>query len=315
MENKNMEMSAKTIRVYESAYRNNKELFEKDLVKTASNIVNSDNTPSYKKTLLKAYIWKNAVKPNDKSKICNVWKELNDKENKKYLDNTNNKNVPNWGSIKYRYHKYVRTSNDALKDRNAILAGFYVYMPPRRREYAKIRYYTDHLKKGNTRDDENYYVSSTGELVLNNYKTSKVYGSYKVKLHSLLKKKISEYVIKNRIVNKDYLFDMTDTQLYNIIHQVFGNDISVDILRRSYITNFYKGGTPESSKIETLSKQMGHDVKTQLRYRTLNVKCDNDIVNDNSDIISDNNVIVDKEDRNNAKTVKNKKIYVYKSVL
>ena len=267
--NNKTELSKNTLRVYESAYKNNNELFNNDINVTATNILNKNVTPSYKKTLLKAYIWKHDLSEDDKSKLGEYWKTLNTDEGKKYLNNTNNKNVPLWGNITYRYHKYVRTSKDKLKDRNTILAGLYIYMPPRRREYSQIRYYDKPSIRSKNRNNENYYIGSTGELVLNIYKTSKTYGTYKTKIHKILNAKIKEYVKKNKITNGKYLLNITDTQLYHVIHSVFGNDISVDILRRSYITNFYKNGAPVSDKIETLSKQMGHDVKTQLRYRTL----------------------------------------------
>ena len=148
-----------------------------------------------------------------------------------------------------------------------ILLSFFVYMPPRRSlDYAVMK-----LKNFGLEDN---YITKSYDIVFNIYKTAKHYGTQEFKLPPQLKIILTKW---RKINHTDYLLvnptkpnqnkPFNSVQINRIFNEIFGKKISVDILRHSYITKFYSGGTPSQGEINELSYKMAHSTTQNMLYR------------------------------------------------
>ena len=132
--------------------------------------------------------------------------------------------------------------------------------PPRRSlDYALLKW------KNFDQSKDNYY--KRGKFYFNKYKTSDIYGLAKLdvpkEVESILKKWLkinpSEYVLISSN-NKP----LSSSQITKMLNKIFGKDVSVNMLRHIYLTNYYKG-MPKLSNMEKLASSMGHNVETALQ--------------------------------------------------
>lgn len=56
---------------------------------------------------------------------------------------------------------------------------------------------------------------------------------------------------------------LSSSQITKMLNKIFGKDVSVNMLRHIYLTNYYKG-MPKLSNMEELASSMGHNVQTAL---------------------------------------------------
>lgn len=125
-----------------------------------------------------------------------------------------------------------------------LLLSMYSYIPPLRQDFNYVRIY----KRKPKVDEGNYIVlgARKGKLVMNEYKTTKVYGRYEADLPSALVKVIQASLEQNP---REYLFTGVDGQPYTEPNSftVFSNrtlkealnnqKVSVSMLRHSYISS------------------------------------------------------------------------------
>ena len=184
------------------------------------------------------------------------------------------KQKENWLSVKEiedKYHKLLRQVQDIFKKKaiadisiiiDYLLVGFlsgHLFPPRRNLDYALLKW------RNYNKNEDNYYKN--GKFYFNKYKTSDTYGLAKVdvpkELDSILKKWLkinpSEYVLISSN-NKP----LSSSQITKMLNKIFGKDVSVNMLRHIYLTNYYKG-MPKLSNMEKLASSMGHNVETALQ--------------------------------------------------
>lgn len=131
-------------------------------------------------------------------------------------------------------------------------------------------------------DDKNHYVKTTKPVfVFNNYKTKEFYGQQKLKVNGQLSKILNDHIKKNEI-NGSLLGlseDALKKRLTNVFKRYVDKDISVNILRKSFISNFLSIQHTDAEKKE-LARTMGHNMMTQSSYNKLNKVKDVDIIPD-----------------------------------
>jgi len=153
-----------------------------------------------------------------------------------------------------------------------VLLSMYVLIAPRRIQ--------DMIYLKFVPDDENNYVDfKKNQLVFNKYKTSKYYKEQVVDLPKPLKTILQKWQRTkqaNNINDNDFVFTRYGGQRYeqpdvtNLLLSIFkdnkhtkGKNISVNILRHSYITS---NVLPDIQKMKETAKDMGHDITQQLQY-------------------------------------------------
>ena len=112
-----------------------------------------------------------------------------------------------------------------------------------------------------------YFVINTArqEVVITEFKTSKVYGRINQKLPKLLSDMIEEW-----FKMFDVLFDMSENYMSRVVKKLFteitGKPMTVTALRHSRITSHHSEAPPPVSN-KILARNMGHSVGTQQSYR------------------------------------------------
>ena len=108
-----------------------------------------------------------------------------------------------------------------------------------------------------------------GIFFFNKFKTAK-FKKDAFKVPTKLKNIITKW---GRISNSPYLLFQSRNKDKNIspsflnssLHRIFGGKISVNNLRHSYLTEYYKD-TPALKEMNQLADQMGHSINTALEY-------------------------------------------------
>ena len=164
------------------------------------------------------------------------------------------------------------TINKAFQD--FIIVCLYTYLPPARLDYGALRI-VDTLPE---KLSGNYYVNSESpEIVLTNYKTAKRYGVHHIKITDTLQFILEKYIslLPKRTV---YLLEnandeaMSEGTLSKNISRIFkkyaDKNISVNILRHSYVTN-YMAGQKSKKEMDEFAAGMMHSTAMDVLYRKL----------------------------------------------
>jgi len=170
-----------------------------------------------------------------------------------------------------------KLEDDGITQDN-ILIGIYTLIPPSRLDFHNLLI----VKHSFTIDDpkQNYIRISSKtkmKIFLQDYKTSKTHGTIEIDVPLKLAKMIYEYL--SPMSQRKYLFEKSGNgnkpfaspetfakYLKDVFKQLTDRNVSVDLLRHSYITNFRKGDKSLSKK-EKVAKQMGNSVAVQEEYR------------------------------------------------
>ena len=144
-----------------------------------------------------------------------------------------------------------------------VILSCYVLFPPRRlMDYGMMKI------RGCDQSKDNCMTAK--KMTFNVYKTAKVYGKQEfdmpTELTSIFRKwsKInpSSYLIWNEKGKPT-----NSQQLNAILNRIFdGMDVSVNILRHSYLTHYYSGKMPTLLEMEDTALKMGHSVKQAMLY-------------------------------------------------
>ena len=113
---------------------------------------------------------------------------------------------------------------------------------------------------------DNYY--SRGKLYFNKYKTSDTYGLTVVdvpkELNTVLKKWLkinpSAYVLISSNGNP-----LSSSQITRSLNRIFGKQVSVNMLRHIFLTNYYED-MPKLTTMYNIASKMGHNLTTSLEY-------------------------------------------------
>jgi hypothetical protein len=115
---------------------------------------------------------------------------------------------------------------------------------------------------------DNYYKKGTFHY--NTYKTAKTYGLQTMKCPKPFEMLLNKWIkIKQNSVQTDYLFSdwfdrpLCATGMAKILNSIFQKNVSVNILRHSYLTHTVG---PELKKLQETAKNMGHSMVEQALY-------------------------------------------------
>jgi hypothetical protein len=183
-------------------------------------------------------------------------------------------------------------NDDTWTSKDKLIKALYTSIPPRRLEYGNLI-----LTNDNTFDDDKNYLVMIGNepyfILLNRYKTYKKYGTYVINLQNKevdelnyinyknLLHAIKLYLKDNNIKNGDYLFGKKYESDFgkelNKVWEGTNKNISVDLLRHSFITDFVKNirhSKVNDAFLKQYSDAMGHSSQMFLTYRKIDVNDD-----------------------------------------
>jgi integrase len=187
---------------------------------------------------------------------------------------TQTENWLHWDKIMEIYNKISKQAIFNIKSKEInmdlqvtyILLSLFCLIPPRRsNDFSGFM-----LRNYNTETD-NYINFKTKKLIFNDYKTNKKYGKQTFvcpdNLLKILKKwskiNTNDYILGEKKTSNDV------TKMLNKIFSITGkSNISANILRHSYLSNYYKNidSMPSVLEMESLAKQMGHSIAQQMLY-------------------------------------------------
>lgn len=168
---------------------------------------------------------------------------------------------------KHLFKKDKLTIKEFQKLQDYIIISLYYYMKPRRLlDWINVKVIPPYNK-----EEDNYFINDYKKIVFNKYKTSKFYGPQVLDVPLNLKKIIKDWL---KINNNEYLLvnnknnKMSNVLLNQRLNKIFDNkNISVNILRHSYITSIYPESMPTNEELKNISKEMGHNLNMNLLYR------------------------------------------------
>lgn len=168
--------------------------------------------------------------------------------------------------IKPIFNNYEEGDNIPIKDleriQDYIIASIYVLIPPRR-----LTDYSEFKMKDINEDEDNYMKNGT--FYFNKFKTAKFKkDSFKIPIK--LKNIIQKW---GKLTNSEWLLfqsrnkakKISPSFLNTILHRIFGGSISVNNLRHSYLTEYFKD-VPTLTDIKHINDQMGHSLVQSLEY-------------------------------------------------
>jgi hypothetical protein len=151
-----------------------------------------------------------------------------------------------------------------------LIYNLYTLIPPRRNEYRFLKVENTRI---NTKDKNFNFIllnKKSTKLIINNYKSSpmKKYGTYETNLPKKLERIVRNYIEQSNIKNGDFLLNKlhSTAQFSNLVKLAFNNHITVNGLRKSYVSYYlYKKHTLKSK--ELLALKMGTSLeKLQKNY-------------------------------------------------
>ena len=151
------------------------------------------------------------------------------------------------------------TPSDRATLNEYMLLSCYVMIEPRRSQDYSL------MKLRNYDDNDNYIEKNN--LIFNKYKTFKNYGQQSIVMPPKMKLLIAKW---KKINTSDYLITgksgkmLNVSQITKLLNKIFDNrNISVNILRHSYLSHIYKD-LPKISQMQQTATNMGHNVNSAL---------------------------------------------------
>jgi hypothetical protein len=196
------------------------------------------------------------------------------------------KEEENWIDLK-ELKKLAKEKASEFSVQDQLLIGFYTLIPPVRLDLHNILIVRSSFineetgKPENIGNQQNYlriYKKSGKfytELVLNEYKTSATYGEFKEKMP----KPLTDLIMKLP-VEQSHLFQKKSggnfssaetfgVYLRSVFNKLTGKNLSVDMLRHIYLTDFRKGEKSTERK-QAVARKMMNSVEQQTEYLRLN---------------------------------------------
>lgn len=228
----------------------------------------NDKNDIYKKNIYLEYI------ENIKKKIDDVKlnQEKNEKETENWITQDEIKIIYNDMYKKYypllQQYKKINIKKDYQDIQNFIIISlYYLNMPRRLLDYTELKI-SDYDK-----NKDNYINKKNKQFIFNIFKTSKYYDNNKVNINDELYNILNKFILMkkyNNNLNQIYLLESENHNKLNSVilnkrlNKIFGNrKISVNILRKSYLSNIYKG-IPSLNEIYLISNNMSNSFKEQL---------------------------------------------------
>lgn len=238
-------------------------------------------TPTRRKAMLSALIAIVSHKTYSKiykDKMVEVSKECREEDEKQEKSEKQEENWESWDSVLKLYHELEEEAlplfkKDKLTTPNLktlqhyVILSCYVLIPPRR-----IADFINFKINDIDQKQDNWFDDKTNELVFNNYKTAKNYGTQRVEcpesLQAVFRKwfpvasRYSEYLLFNSYGNH-----LTQPQLTKMLNAIFDKNISASMLRHIYVSDVTLKNMPKLSELEKVAHDMGHSTAEQMMYK------------------------------------------------
>jgi hypothetical protein len=197
------------------------------------------------------------------------------------------------------WNKIVKFNDTSWTEEARLLFKLYTAIPPRRnKDYSHMKYIKGKSVPAVMELDKFYnyiVVNKNGNpiaLVINNYKTKKVYKTYTVDLtlgdlkphfrFSEIRTAIKKFAKATGINSNELVFPNTKGDIYqqftpyvNFLFKSTGKRISVNILRHSFITEFLaKNPLVNDNTIKKMSHSMGNSIEMFRNYRRIDAPVD-----------------------------------------
>jgi len=197
-------------------------------------------------------------------KLCNAFNIVNYNNDEKISKEKLQKLIT-WDN----YKKYYHTNKEKLDLQDLFMISLYILQPPRRvKDYFLLQ-----LNEGANR----IYYNDKNEMILelNEYKTSKRYGTYKSIITGDLKDIINQY-IKHYVMEDNKFFNYSSSasisnRIKRINQIICDKPLTVNDIRHMYISSFLHRNPSTHDKKE-LAKKMGHSVMLQSMYNYRNLE-------------------------------------------
>jgi hypothetical protein len=210
--------------------------------------------------------------------MSNAKKEYNEEVDNQIMTEKQKKTMKPWSYFLDKYHE-LEKQVDPLMEKDELtkaeFAQFQMYVilscnillePRRSMDWTEFK-----LRNVDTEKD-NYIavVKRKPFLVFNRFKTVKKEGRLMIpcpkKLYKIL---YGEWMLKNKhdwlLMNASQTNKINSTQYTKLLYQFFGEDISTNIMRHSYLTSKYKD-VPALKEMKQTAKNMSHSLETALTY-------------------------------------------------
>ena len=213
-----------------------------------------------------------------KNQMLDVAKTVRETEQKQEKTDKQEENWESWSNVLKIYKELEAEASplfnkDKLTAQNLktllhyVILSMYVLIPPRR-----IADYTNFKIKDIDKKEDNYLDEEKKELVFNQYKTSKNYGTQRVDCPIALcnvfdkwipvASKYSDYLLFNSYGN-----GLTQPQLTKMLNAIFDKNISASMLRHIYVSDITLKNVPKLSELEKTAHDMGQSVAQQALYK------------------------------------------------
>jgi len=181
---------------------------------------------------------------------------------------------------------------DILKVRDALplstaklLLAMYTYIPPIRADLFACRLYEETPEETPTEDNYIVLEKKNPRLVLNDYKTKKVYGTIQISLPKVLYEMIRQ-CIKEGICKGEYLFAHLSGTPYDrpgfssmsrrLLNKAFEKPMTLTAIRHIFSSTI--DNNRPVKELRLISDSMGHSVSTQKLYKWDEVADKNEII-------------------------------------
>ena len=257
------------------------ELTKDCIIKHESDIIKdlSDKSPRNRKTIYSALIV--MLDDGKHNKVLDKFRTLmmrdsekTEEEDAKQEKNTKQReNWMDWSEVNKVYNDLEAKAKPLFKLKDLsksmirliqqyVMLSLFIKIKPRRTSD-----WTDFKLRGYDKNKDNYMEGN--KLIFNSFKTKKYLGKQVIDLPKDLKKILTDW---SKINTKDNLLidtkgnPMNASKFTQELYNIFGKNISTNMLRHIYLSNLLKD-TPALLKLQENMKDMGQtNLKTQLQY-------------------------------------------------
>lgn len=279
--------------LYKSLFKNETEFNEKMFNKTDEILEHiKDRTLASKKTILSALYVLTNNEMYQKHMIDDATQYNTEMKEQKMSD----KQKENWVSqdeIKSVFNKYKTTAEYIIKEAKSkpltskefqtwqdyimlcLSSGIFIE-PNRVKDWVCFK--INNIEKG--KDNYMEGKASKCQLVFNSYKTAKFYGEKRLTCPPELYKILTTFVSYVK-PHSDYLLNdsnwkpLSQVTFTQRLNKIFGKNVSVNILRHSYLTDRFQSGKISLKQLSDTATNMGHSLEQSLEYVKLDAPKDN----------------------------------------
>jgi hypothetical protein len=214
----------------------------------------------------------------DYEPVQEAYAKLTDMSRKKDTSQKTDKEEENWVDWETILEKTKPAPDDTGISQEQMLLYIYTLIPPKRLDYHRLFITTDPEL---VPDNEPNYIQILSKtkvnIILNEYKTSATNGTQITKVpakfarviwayHKSIPQKKYLFTIKNSLDKPFASADTFGRYVRDTFGSRLGKNVSVDILRHSFITWLRKGDLSKAKK-KKIAEEMGHSLDQQENYR------------------------------------------------